>query len=147
MPSRCPCGGRELVFSTRTVGMRRTRYVRCNRCGKRSKQIVQIGVDGDAIEMPKSGLLCSSTHFIATCRCCGKIQSHEGNLTLFEGHEMSLSRWKAEVRKYKLKYPNNPAKAVRAANAANPGLRQRAVAEYNEENGRSHVVNLRGRQV
>ena len=58
----CQCGGRMLVYVTRTCGLRRTRYLRCAHCGETAKVVVQIDAQG----RPPMLLLSPSTHLLAS---------------------------------------------------------------------------------
>lgn len=63
---RCSCGGVAKVYSTKTRGLHRTRYLRCENCGDTSKQRVAIAADGRAKD-----LLPMASTKIVECRECG----------------------------------------------------------------------------
>lgn len=46
----CTCGGRFKTYSTRTIGMTRLKYLRCDQC--RGTASVSVRVDGCGKEIP-----------------------------------------------------------------------------------------------
>lgn len=47
MIPRCSvCHGRQRVYTTRTAGLSRLRYLRCDNCGATDKQILRLHPDG-----------------------------------------------------------------------------------------------------
>lgn len=50
MIPRCSCGAVQRCYSVRSVGLLRTRYLRCTACDSRTKQIVRLSpVDGQPV--------------------------------------------------------------------------------------------------
>src|SRR6056297_2957276 len=97
---RCHCGGRMLVYASKTQGLRRTRYRRCESCGDTQKQIVTLAADGHPQD-EKTGLLAASTD-IMDCPECGRTMAATSKqFHNYEDTTMSATaQWKAEVRKY-----------------------------------------------
>ena len=63
---RCDCGGTMRTYRTITRGARRTRYLRCDRCGGTGKEIVGLDPLGRP-EIPLPGVVIQGT----TCGLCG----------------------------------------------------------------------------
>ena len=74
---RCDCGGTFKTYRTITRGARRTRYLRCDRCGGTSKEILAVDPLGRP-EIPLPAVVTERT----TCGLCGVRMRSSKEITL-----------------------------------------------------------------